>query len=140
MPIAIADYLLRLPEAALPGTARQLGFEGLEISYGPAAAGRRLIVQPDGPTRLRSMAKEHGIQLSSLSASFFLWHRLFDAPTAQQTEHVHTLLRLTDAAADAGIPMLHLPCLDAPNPGLAAGRKLLLDVLRPVLARATERG
>lgn len=140
MRLAIADYLLRQSEATFGEAARHAGLTGVELTYGPVAGAERPWFQPGGPEQLKTLAQKQGVDLASLSATFFWWHRLFEAVPSQQQEYVRLLQQLLTQAAAAGIPVLHLPCCDAPTPNEPDALRRVLDLLHPLATQAASLG
>jgi sugar phosphate isomerase/epimerase len=138
MRLALADYLLRQAENNLGEAARQVGAEGLELTYGPVAGAERPWFQAEGPSAWKKQTQDHGLLPASLSVTYFWWHRLFETGPEQQREHQQLLLRLLEQAGQAGIPVLHLPCYDLATPLEADAQRRVLDLLHPLLHQAVQ--
>jgi sugar phosphate isomerase/epimerase len=140
MRLAIADYLLRQPETTFCEAARHAGLAGVELTYGPVAGAERPWFQDEGPTQIRALAEKQNVALASLSATFFWWHRLFEAVPFQQQEYTRLIEQLLEQAATAAIPVFHLPCFDAPTPNEPDALRRVLDVLHPLATKAATQG
>lgn len=140
MRLAMADYLLRQPEASLCEAVRLATLDGLELTYGPVLRAERPWFQGDGPAQLIAAAAKQGISLASLSATYFWWHRLYEAGSDQQREYARLLHQLLVHTAAAGIPVLHLPFYDAPTPNEPEIQRRILDLLQAHLDQAARLG
>jgi sugar phosphate isomerase/epimerase len=125
---------MRVPEAELFATARQLGFDGVELSFGVYGAEERTIYQPGGPAVLRRQAAEQGMEIPSLFAGYFMHQEWTDGNGEMLRKPAEVLGRLIDGCAEANIPMLRLPFLGKSWRG--SQHQHMLDILRPLLDRA----
>ncbi len=140
MRIAILEHLLRVAEDRLFATAAELGFDGVELSFGAYDADERTILQPGGPARLREQADAAGVRMPSLSAGCFTRLGL-GADGAGGASDARTLLgRLIDACAEAGVTFVHLPLFGASEVRTPAEQRRCVETLRPLVEQAAGRG
>lgn len=136
MKLAILEHLLQVPEDEVFATAKQLGFDGVELSFGAYQPTDRAIWQPGGPARLRQRAAEEGIEVPSLSAGYFNRHALIDPRIEARKKNIETLDQLIELCGQGEIPVLVVPCYGANELRRPADERLLRDVLQPLAAKA----
>ncbi len=136
MRIAILEHHLLASDAEVIPLARQLGFEGLELSFGAYGPGARLMWQPDGPERIRQLASEHQVALCSLSAGYFNRHGLIDPQPEGRKRAAEMLSRLIDGCGRMGVPLLQVPCYAANELRGPSDERLMAEVVGPLVERA----
>ena len=92
-------------ELALAGQAEVEGIEWIYESYGER---ENPLTTSEGRRKLRDELQGHGVLVRSLSADWFMEHLLGREPAAATR-----LPWLLDAAADAGIERIVVPCVDS---------------------------
>jgi sugar phosphate isomerase/epimerase len=140
MLIAIPDHLLRLPPLEAPAVARELGFDGIELTVGGYNAEAHPLLHTQSAAALGRRAAEADITLASASAGFVARWGLIDPQPEARWKAVTLLGQLLSGCQPAGIGVLHLPCHGASEPRRCADRELLLEELRPIVQRAAELG
>ena len=114
--------------------ARALGYDSIELTIETASLESHPVSSAGGRAVLADLAAEHGIALAGLCCDVFM-ETPFNRPAAAPI-----LVRLIEAAAAAGLPMLELPMLGANSLKGEATQKAFGVLLDAVLERADAAG
>jgi sugar phosphate isomerase/epimerase len=134
--IAIRTNLPPSPEHARFAAVRELGAEGIELTFGPHDYEHHALWRPGGPASLRLQARENGVAIPSVFAGYVLDHPLTHADSTAWCRSRAVLERLLDAAAEAEVSVIVLPLLGAAEPSRPEDYKRLGEALAPLADRA----
>ncbi|MGL4462982.1 MAG: sugar phosphate isomerase/epimerase family protein [Planctomycetia bacterium] len=113
MRVAIVDYLLRASQEATFYMARELGFDGLEITVDLIGDPNHLLFNPRPIRTLRELSAATKVGLPSVHATHFVREALLDPSAALRSAALADLEKLTAAAARQGIPTVVVPLVGA---------------------------
>ncbi len=65
-----------------------------------------------GVTRIRALAEEHGVDIRSVCADYFMAHPFFRVPETERRRSVDVLRRLVERAAAVGVRVVLVPVLE----------------------------
>lgn len=115
--------------------AAEIGLQSIELTIETASLGKHPLATSEGRGQLRRLARDSGVALAGLCCDVFMERPLIIASAEAREDAVGILETLMTAAADAELPMIELPLLQANSlarPGAEAA-------FAPVLARALRR-
>lgn len=116
--------------------AAEIGFAAIELTIETASMETHPLLRSGGRAELRRLSRDHGVALAGLCCDVFMETPLVAATAEERGAALSILDALIAAAAEAELPMIELPMLQANSlgpPGAEAA-------FAPALAHALSRG
>lgn len=134
MRIGILDYLLRCRDSVLLHTAREVGYDAVELSIDRFGDPSRILFDPERADELIRAIRATGVAISSLFATQFLTQNLLDADPTRRRSTSLIVRGLAETASAVGIEVVVLPLLSASRVAGEAEQVALAELL-PLLGK-----
>lgn len=120
--------------------AAQIGLRGIEWIYDVFGEGANPLESEEGRAQLRESLDEHGVQVVSICADYFMDRPLLRCTAQENTELLARLEWLLGICAQMGVGRVVLPFVDASRIRDEAERDQVVANLRQVLPQAERQG
>ena len=134
MRIGILDYLLRCRDSVLLHTARELGYDAVELSIDRFGDPSRILFDPERADELIRAIRATGVAVTSLFATQFLTQNLLDPDPTRRRATSLIVRGLAETASAIGVEIVVLPLLSASRL-TGESEQVALAELLPLLAK-----
>ena len=116
------------------GLAAQAGLDCIEWIYDVFGLDRNPLEVDDSPARLLALSSQHGVEVHSVCADYFMERLLLRGATKARSDSRAALIRLIHRGAELGVERIVLPFVDASSLSGQPERDELIAVLPEILA------
>jgi L-ribulose-5-phosphate 3-epimerase len=120
--------------------ARDLELGSIEFIFEGPGLDCHPLLDAGGREEVRSAVRTTGVRVGSICADHFMDHPLHGVPDAEAAGSLAVLERLTRGAADLGIPIIEIPCVDHSSLRSASDQDALVERLTSLVPAASEMG